>query len=189
MAKRDLIIRSRWKNSNKTSFADCLLWHISACLWSTTAPDGCCFMDSTSIMRPETSGCLSQREKGTKLWKPQVAGRLWPWPSGLQAPPQPRVMEQELWGSSLSNHDLHIKIFVGFSWERQTRSKPEIAGVWCNLKYFCYCCSFLKFILFEVLWGLFCSWHHVLAFLEGLCSWELLHVPYILPWIYSSILK
>lgn len=61
--------------------------------------------------------------------------------------------------------DLRIKMFVGFSWEGQTASKPENADVWHNFTSLFIIDVHLFY--FKGLWGLVCSWHCMLVFLEG----------------------
>lgn len=79
MAKGDLIIRSSWKSSNKISFANCLLRHISACLrricstWTLLLCGQCwhCVPWGTRIFviereRDKTLGATAHRDSALK---------------------------------------------------------------------------------------------------------------------------
>lgn len=103
MVEGDLIIRSSWKNSNKTTFANVVLWHFSACLRKIRSART--LLLCGQCLAPDNRVFVMERERDKTLGA--SAWRLWPQASRLSGA---ESCEGHSWGSLT----YVLKIFVGF---------------------------------------------------------------------------
>lgn len=108
--RRGLIIRSSWRNSNKTTFAHAVLWHISACLRRIRSARTLLLCGQRLAQGNRVFVMERERDKTLGASAP---GRLWPQPSRFSGA---ESREGHSWGSLSCVFKIKVVFFVGRAW-------------------------------------------------------------------------
>lgn len=114
--RRGLIIRSSWKNSSKTTLANAVLWHISACLRRIRSARTLLLCGQRLAQDNRVFVMKKERDKTLGASAP---GRLWPQPSRLSGA---ESCEGHSWGSLSCVFKIKVGgFFVGRAWYQKLK--------------------------------------------------------------------